>query len=98
MELREEKSLLGKKIDFPVHYSQKHQSILDSKGMVVCDIGEWEKNQYMGTTEERLNAIGEKVVRLLNDQREKKTKDLDKQYIGAKINNSRSRVELFEWD
>lgn len=58
-------------IAFPVKYDNKQQTIWDSKGMMVCDIRGWGKIQFMDKSEERQDAIGEKIAQLLNEHQEK---------------------------
>ena len=57
----------GETIAFPVRYDYKQQAILDSKGMMVCDIKEWERIQYLKKLEQQQDAVGEKVAKLLNE-------------------------------
>lgn len=44
MDLREEKRLVRKTIEFPVKHENKQQTIWDSKSIMVCDINNWKKN------------------------------------------------------
>lgn len=67
MNMRKTEVLVRETITFPVVYDDKQQTIRDSKGMMVCDIRGWGKIQFMGKSEERQDAIGEKIARLLND-------------------------------
>lgn len=67
MNMRKTEVLVRETITFPVVYDEKQQTIRDSKGMMVCDIRGWGKIQFMGKSEERQDAIGEKIARLLND-------------------------------
>lgn len=67
MNMRKTEVLVRETITFPVVYDNKQQTIRDSKGMMVCDIRGWGKIQFMGKSEERQDAIGEKIARLLND-------------------------------
>lgn len=67
MDLLEKRDLVKETIHFPVKYDNKQQTIWDSKGMMVCDIRGWGRIQYMEKSEERQDAIGEKVAKLLNE-------------------------------
>lgn len=67
MDLRETHFLVRETIAFPVVYDSKQQTIWDSKGMMVCDIRGWGKIQFMGKSEERQDAIGILIAKLLND-------------------------------
>lgn len=67
MDLRDTRDLVQETITFPVKYDRKQQTIWDSKGMMVCDIKGWGKIQFMGKSEERQDAIGEKIAKLLNE-------------------------------
>lgn len=63
----ETENMVRETISFPVRYDNKQQTIWDSKGMMVCDIRGWGKIQFMGKSEERQDAIGEKIANLLNE-------------------------------
>ena len=67
MNLDEIRSLVGETIEFPVRYDARQQTVWDSKHMMVCDIRGWGKIQFMKQPEERQDAIGELVARLLNE-------------------------------
>lgn len=67
MGLRETEDMVKETISFPVRYDNKQQTIWDSKGMMVCDIRGWGRIQFMGKSEERQDAIGEKIAKLLNE-------------------------------
>lgn len=63
----DKKDMVKETIAFPVKYYNQQQTILDSKGLMVCDIRGWGKIQFMGQSEERQDAIGEKIANLLNN-------------------------------
>lgn len=67
MGLRETEDMVKETISFPVRYDNRQQTIWDSKGMMVCDIRGWGRIQFMGKSEERQDAIGEKIAKLLNE-------------------------------
>lgn len=67
MDLKNTRDLVQETIAFPVKYDNKQQTIWDSKNMMVCDIRGWGKIQFMGKSEERQDAIGEKIAKLLNE-------------------------------
>lgn len=73
MSFIETKDLIRETIAFPVTYDNKQQTIWDAKGMMVCDIRGWGRIQYMGNSEERQDAIGEKIAKLLNESETIKT-------------------------
>lgn len=67
MNLDEIKSRVRETIEFPVRYDAQQQTVWDAKHMMVCDIRGWGKIQFMKQPEERQDAIGELVARLLNE-------------------------------
>lgn len=67
MEREELKRLVKETIEFPVKYDPLQQTIKDAKGMMVCDIRGWGRIQFMEKSEERQDAIGEVVAKLLNE-------------------------------
>lgn len=77
MNLRDTRDLVQETITFPVKYDSKQQTIWDSKGMMVCDIRGWGKIQFMGKSEERQDAIGEKIAKLLNESGNEQANPLD---------------------
>lgn len=64
--------LIRETISFPVRYDHKQQTIWDAKGMMVCDIRGWGRIQFMNKSEERQDAIGEVIAKLLNEFRDNK--------------------------
>lgn len=76
MNVQEESRLIRETIEFPVRYDKAQQTIWDSKGMMVCDIKGWGRIQYMGKSEERQDAIGHKIAKLLNQSEEVETQEL----------------------
>ena len=81
MDFRKKKKLVGETIAFPVRYDYKQQAIWDSKGMMVCDIKQWEKIQYLNKLEQQKDAIGEKVAKLLNEFKIVKNEDHDDEQL-----------------
>lgn len=67
MDSRKRNTLVRETIEFPVRYDSKQQTIWDTKGMMVCDIKGWGRIQYMNKSEDRQDAIGEIVAKLLNE-------------------------------
>lgn len=67
MILEKEKKLIRETIEFPVYYDRLQQTIKDAKKMMVCDIRGWGKIQFMDKPEQRQDAIGEVVAKLLNE-------------------------------
>lgn len=67
MERKELKRLVKETVKFPVIYDALSQTIKDTKGMMVCDIRGWGRIQFMEKSEERQDAIGEVVAKLLNE-------------------------------
>lgn len=55
----------------PVHYDKQGQWISDVKGERVCDIRGWGRIQYLPDPENRQDAIGELIVDLINNAKEK---------------------------
>lgn len=73
MEAEKTDKLIRETIVFPVRYDNKQQTIWDAKGMMVCDIRGWGRIQFMDKSEERQDAIGEVIARLLNEFRGNRT-------------------------
>ncbi|HSP82126.1 MAG TPA: hypothetical protein VLN72_00175 [Gillisia sp.] len=67
MGFQKTKDLVRETIAFPVNYDNSQQIIRDSKGMMICDIKGWGRIQFMEKSEERQDAIGEKIAKLLNN-------------------------------
>ena len=67
MGFQKTKDLVRDTITFPVNYDNSQQIIRDSKGMMVCDVKGWGRIQFMEKSEERQDAIGEKIAKLLNN-------------------------------
>lgn len=67
MGFQKTKDLVRETITFPVNYDNSQQIIRDSKGMMVCDVKGWGRIQFMEKSEERQDAIGEKIAKLLNN-------------------------------
>ena len=67
MSFQKTKDLVRETIAFPVNYDNGQQIIRDSKGMMICDIKGWGRIQFMEKSEERQDAIGEKIANLLNN-------------------------------
>ena len=98
MELKEKDKLVREMVNFPVRYDKNHQTILDAKGRLVCDIRGWENTGYRGDSEERQEALGEKISRLLNEiegDREQCPSEIPEET--SPLLGRRKTVD-FEWD
>lgn len=95
MDLRDQ--LVLETIKFPVRYDNRKQSVMDSKDMMVCDIRGWGRIQYMGKSEERQDAIGERIANLLNEFYEENEYHYETA-AKMKVVRKKSKEEAFELD
>lgn len=72
MTLGEENKLVRENMDFPVKYDKVNKTIKDSKGLIVCDINEWARNQITENSEQQQDNIGYKIEKLLNQYEDTK--------------------------
>ena len=98
MELRETNNLVRETIAFPVRYDNFQQTIWDSKGMMVCDIRGWGRIQFMNNSEERQDAIGEKIAKLLNEAGADEVEHDDEEQKETNAVPLMAREARFEWD
>ena len=98
MDSRETNNLVRETIEFPVKYDNKRQTIWDSKGMMVCDIRGWGRIQFMNKSEERQDAIGEKIAKLLNESGANENEFDDKESKRTNDFPSEEEVVRFDWD
>ena len=98
MNLSNESRLIRETIKFPVRYDREQQTIWDASGMMVCDIRGWGKIQFMDHSEERQDAIGEKVAKLLNGFHEHDQEKFADAPSRANLFSQSQRKVYFEWD
>ena len=98
MDARETNRLVRETIDFPVKYDNKQQTIWDSKGMMVCDIRGWGRIQFMNKSEERQDAIGIKIAKLLNESAADCVEYNDEIPESTNAFPPKKEVVPFEWD
>lgn len=98
MNLSKESRIIRETIKFPVRYDREQQTIWDASGMMVCDIRGWGKIQFMNQSEERQDAIGEKVAKLLNGFYHHDLEKLADAPNRANLFCQNQRKEYFEWD
>ena len=61
-----DRQLVLKTIDFPVHYDEYGQKIMDKNNHMVADVRGWGRLQYMSNAEERQDAIGRFIADAMN--------------------------------
>lgn len=66
MDFLDTSTLLQEKITLPVKYVHNQKIILDSKGLLVCDMKGWSRMQVMDNPIKGKDALGEMVAKLLN--------------------------------
>ncbi|WP_423820391.1 hypothetical protein V5739_08230 [Salinimicrobium sp. TIG7-5_MAKvit] len=81
-------------ISFPVNYDGNQKAVRDLKGKLLCDLKSWENNELLNDPQELLEAIGEKIVKLLNESEANKRNN----NIEVELAARKEEIMQFEWD
>lgn len=81
-------------IAFPVRYDGYQQVVKDTNGKLICDLKSWGNVELLNKPQELLEAIGEKIVKLMNESDTNKRDVME----STDCTGWNEEVLQFEWD